>query len=131
MDSFKWKDGFNIGIAEIDEQHRSFLDCLNDCNALISISGKNASIDQSLIDRLRAYATMHFRFEEGLMEAKGYPEIAQQRKMHKYFESQVDELEASLSKQGNRSLESVLSFLRDWFLNHVIEQDKRFASYVK
>jgi len=130
MDSFKWKDGFNIGIAEIDEQHRSFLECLNDCNAQIS-SGKRGSIDRSLIDRLSAYAAMHFRFEESLMEAEGYPEIAQQRTMHKYFEAQVAELEASLSKQGGRSLESVLAFLRDWFLNHVIEQDKKFASYVR
>ena len=130
MDSFKWKDGFNIGITEIDEQHRSFLDCLNDCYSQIS-SEKRTSIDQSLIDRLSAYAAMHFRFEESLMEAKGYPEIAQQRKMHKYFESQVAELEASLSKQGGRSMESVLSFLRDWFLNHIIEQDKKFASYVR
>ena len=54
MDSFKWKDGFNIGITEIDEQHRSFLDCLNDCYSQIS-SEKRTSIDQSLIDRLSAY----------------------------------------------------------------------------
>ena len=130
MDSFKWKDGFNVGIAEIDEQHRSFLDCLNDCNALIS-SRKGASIDQCIIDRLRAYAAMHFKFEESLMEGRCYPEIEQQRKMHKYFESQVDELQSSLSAQGGRSLESVLSFLRDWFLNHVIDEDKKFASFLK
>jgi len=130
MDSFKWKDGFNIGIQEIDDQHRSFLDCLNDCSAQIS-RGKRNSIDRAIVDRLSAYAAMHFRSEENLMEAKGYPEIAQQRMMHKYFEAQVAELETSLSKQGGRPIESVLSFLRDWFLNHVIEQDKKFAAYVK
>ena len=130
MNSFKWKDGFNIGITEIDEQHRLFLTYLNDCNAQIS-SGKKTSIDQNLIDRLRAYAAMHFRFEESLMEVNGYPEIAQHRGMHQYFESQVAELEDSLSSRGGRSLESVLSFLRDWFLNHIIDQDKKYASYVR
>jgi len=130
MNLFKWKNGFDIGIAEIDEQHRSFLDCLNDCSAQI-VSEKKASIDQGLIDRLRAYAAMHFRFEENLMVAKGYPEIEQHRKMHEYFESQVAELEASITNQRGRSIESVLSFLRDWFLNHIIEQDKKYAPYVK
>jgi hemerythrin len=130
MDSFKWKENFNIGIEEIDNQHKSFLECLNDCCAQISIN-RGSLIDKSLIDKLSDYASTHFKFEENLMEFEGYPEIEQHRKMHQYFELQVAEMEISIADQEVRSLKSVLPFLRDWLLNHIIEQDKKFASYLK
>ena len=130
MDFFKWKDSFSIGIEEIDQQHMSFLEYLNECH--LKVSGtKGAEIGQSLIDALKVYAAEHFRFEEALMQAKGYPKLETQERQHKYFESQIAELETAKDEGSERTVESLLAFLRDWFLNHILEEDKDFASYVK
>jgi hemerythrin len=130
MAFYTWKDSFNIGIEEIDKQHRSFLDCLNDCHVQVS-GGKGAEIDSDLFDRLRDYAAKHFRFEEGLMQSNGYPEIDQQKKQHEYFESQLAELVAIQHGESGRTAESVLAFVRDWFLKHILDQDRKFVPYVK
>jgi hemerythrin len=127
MDSFTWKESFNTGIPEIDRQHQSFLDCLNDCGTWL-LEGKRGPDATELIGRLKAYAAMHFRFEEHYMEVHNYPGLEQQRRMHEYFETQVAELEASLSRPDARSLERFIPFLRDWLLTHILEQDKRILS---
>jgi len=130
MDFFKWKNSFSIGIKEIDQQHMSFLEYLNECHLEVS-GGKRSEIGQSLIDNLKAYATTHFRFEEALMQAKGYPKLKHQERQHKYFESQVAELETANAGRSERTAESLLAFLRDWFLKHILEEDKDFVPYVK
>ena len=130
MDFYKWKDSFNIRIADIDQQHRSFLELLNACHRQIS-SGKRVGSDAKVFDRLKAYATTHFRFEESLMQSIGFPEIEQHKKQHTYFESQVVELETAHYEGNDRTTESLLSFLINWFLKHILEQDKNYAPYVK
>ncbi len=92
MTFFKWKDSFNIGNDKIDQQHRSLLECLNDCYLQVSASNRS-EIDPSLIDRLKAYADTHFRHEESLLRAKGDPRLGGHEQQHKFFESQIAEFE--------------------------------------
>ena len=126
MDYFVWKDSFNIGIEEIDRQHRTFLEYLNDCYVLVS-GGRHADIDTAVFDRLKAYAATHFRYEEDMMRLMEHPELEQQKLQHKYFESQIEELETALSAGNEMRPDSILVFLRDWFLTHILEQDKKFT----
>jgi len=44
MAFFIWKDSFNIGIEEIDQQHREFMELLNECYEVVSLS-KKATLD--------------------------------------------------------------------------------------
>jgi hemerythrin-like metal-binding protein len=130
MTAYTWKQGFNIGIADLDQQHRTFVECLNDCIEQVA-RDRRTTIDRDLVERLKAYAAKHFRYEERVMHANNCPEIAEQQKMHAYFEAQVAELKASLSGPGGQPLESFLVFLRDWFLKHIVEQDRRLAAHMK
>ena len=130
MDFFIWKENFNIGIDEIDQQHKSFLNILNDCYLQLS-GNKKSVITGDLIDKLKSYAAMHFRYEEKMMELCQYIEIEQQKKQHKYFESQIAELEASGSEKREKPLDTILLFLRDWFLKHILEDDTKFAFFKK
>lgn len=127
MDQFMWKNIFNIGIADIDHQHREFMDLLNNFEQKRYIK-KESEIKQSMIDQLKLYATKHFRSEESMMKENVYPELEKQRQMHKYFETQISEMASSPEKL---SPNSVFTFMRDWFLNHIMEEDIRFAQYLK
>jgi hemerythrin len=125
MGFFIWKDSFNIGNAEIDLQHRSFLETLNEYYE-ITFGGKTDAVDKDLVNKLKAYAATHFRFEEDLMQSVGYKEIEQHRKKHRYFESLVLDFESANVKGKTQSLMSAVEFLRDWFLNHILDEDKKF-----
>jgi len=130
MSFFQWKDSFNIGNAEIDRQHRSFLEMLNEYYDSGSGSTKDHISDQ-LIVRIREYAAMHFLFEEQLMRESGYEGMEGQAQQHRYFESLVSDLEADRREGKSDDLKGVLSLLRDWFLRHILEEDKKFVSHLK
>ncbi len=129
MAFFQWKDSFNIGNDEIDRQHRSFLEMLNEYYDSGS-GGTKDSIDDRLIVCIREYAAMHFRFEEQLMREAGYTETEHQ-KQHYYFESLVSDLEANNREGKTNDLKRVLSLLKDWFLRHILEEDRKFVPHIK
>ena len=130
VEFFKWKESFNVGIEEIDRQHRSFLELLNDCYVKSSGLGRSR-IDPGMIAKLRDYATRHFRFEEEFMRFRSYPDMLSQEQQHRMFESLILKYEAGRAAGKDESIESVFTFLRDWFLNHILEEDKKIASFMK
>jgi hemerythrin len=130
MAFFLWKDSFSIGNDVIDRQHRLFLEMLNEYYDSGSGATKD-SIDDRLIVRIREYATMHFRFEEELMREAGYTETEHQQKQHVYFESLVSDLESSHRKGRTDDLKRLLTLLKDWFLQHILEEDMKFVPHIK
>jgi hemerythrin len=130
MAFFQWKDSFNIGNDIIDGQHRSFLEMLNEYYDSWS-GGTKDNIDDRLIVKIKDYAAMHFRFEEQLMREAGYIETEHQLKQHRYFESLVSELESKDREGKTDDLKRVLSLLKDWFLTHILEEDKKFVPHIK
>jgi len=127
MAFFTWKDEFSIGIDDIDIQHRTFLGYLNECYDAVTIE-KQTDISQELIDKLKTYAKEHFSFEEDIMQISGFPESEKHQAMHRYFENQILQLESSPDTTGSTgNAQGVLTMLRDWFLNHILEEDKKLA----
>ena len=129
MKFFEWKDSFNIGNVELDRQHRSFLEMLNEYYDCTTGCTKDV-IDDQLIMRIKDYAAMHFRFEEQLMKDAGYRETAHQQEQHRYFESLVSNLASHHEDGQSEDLKSILSMLKDWFLCHILEEDKKFVPHI-
>ena len=129
MAFFKWKDSFNIGNTTVDQQHRSFMEIINE--VYNSVFGSSTDgVRKDLVDSLKSYAAMHFRTEEDLMESVDYEDLERHREQHRYFESLVSELEAHHVTGEAEALKKTLPFLRDWLLGHILEQDKKLASYL-
>ena len=130
MDHFMWKDDFNIGVDVIDDQHKLFLDYVNECYNAACRDSQRQVTDATIYD-LKVYAADHFLFEEGLMKEKGYPDLENHIKQHMYFKSQVAELEKANAERSKRTVESLLQFLREWFLEHILDHDKKLAAFLK
>ena len=91
-------------------------------------AGKKETVDQELIEKLKNYVIKHFRFEEGIMRSKGYDGIKHHQKQHRYFESVVQDFESAHQNGKDEKLSSALMLLRDWFLNHILDEDRKFFS---
>jgi len=128
MEFFTWKESFKVGIDELDRQHRTFLDYLNECYEHVSA---HAGLDPDMIEKLKRYAAVHFKREEELLRFSSYSDMESQEKQHIYFESKIRELEAALKTGKSKSIESVFEFMRDWFLNHILQEDKKFVKLIK
>jgi hemerythrin-like metal-binding protein len=116
-------------VEHLDEQHRVIFDSMN--RMYDSLGSKNASqtIDQTLLE-LRDFAQTHFNDEENLFVSLDYPDLDRHKAMHRYFVSQLGEFHHSQSESGIALNSSLLQFLRDWFLNHILQEDRKYRNFL-
>jgi hemerythrin len=129
MAFFQWKTGFDIGVAEIDRQHREFLECLNEVYDEAAAAGK-AGIGKASVERLKRSARKHFEYEERLIQVARYAESEFQAQQHYVFNSRLLELEDERVSSDIEKLNVLLAMLRDWFLNHILQEDTKFVPFV-
>jgi hemerythrin-like metal-binding protein len=129
MDSFVWKPAFNTGLAEIDSQHRVLVDLLNECDQ--TARRRAGGLDPATVARLKAYVVDHFVLEESRMAAAGFENLARHRAQHQYFATRMAELETPASHANPDQLASLVAFLRDWFVHHVLGDDRQYVSCLK
>lgn len=130
MAVYEWKKEFTTFLDDIDAQHKIFLSYINQCHNAIT-KNKQTGIPPDLIRRLKKYAEIHFSYEEQMMEFHGFPELAKQKAMHKQFTDDILKLEkALLAGESTTTLMGVLGMMRDWFINHIIEEDRKLGRYL-
>lgn len=130
MALFKWKDKFKIMVPDIDAQHQIFMGYINQCHEAV---GKNRQmgIPPDLIKKLKKYAEIHFSYEERMMDLNGFPELEKHQELHQYFTDEILKLETSrLAGKSGTDLKNVLAMMQDWFLNHILIEDKKLALYL-
>jgi HAD superfamily hydrolase (TIGR01509 family) len=130
MAHIQWKDRYNIGYKDIDAQHRVLLDLLNDLVDLIDGGGSPEQVS-SIFQRLCGYALTHFTNEERYMKAAGYPGLAHQESEHASFVHQLLAFNQAYDPSDPRLLEETQSFLRNWYLDHILRSDMGYVPFLK
>jgi hemerythrin len=118
-----WRDAFVLGIPDMDADHQRLLELLNDLYAT-TMRGEHRRF--SARGALLARATCHVLSEEKVMEDAGYPHLAGERKEHAWFLQRlhvVDLWDPELAAE-------TISFLRKWFVDHVVRREKAFATWL-
>jgi hemerythrin-like metal-binding protein len=129
MNPFKWKDSFSVGIKEMDDQHKDFFDILNRLGETAG-GNKGMEVVGPVLRQLDEYCRHHFAEEENWLKIVGYPGLQYQKKQHEFFISQVTELQDKFSKGDSNIPMSTLEFLRDWLLNHILDIDKKYETFM-
>ena len=126
---FKWRNDFSVGIKELDDQHRSFFEILN---RLAEAAGgtKGMVVVGPVLRELKEYSLHHFTEEENWLKVIGFPGLKHQEIQHEFFISQVTDLQDRYSKGDGNIPISTLEFLRDWLLNHILENDKKYGTFM-
>jgi len=126
---FKWKNDFSVGIKELDDQHKSFFDILN---RLAEAAGgnKGMGVVGPVLRELMEYSRHHFTEEENWLKIIEYPGLQYQEKQHEFFISQVTDLQDRYSQGDVNIPRSTVEFLRDWLLSHILENDKKYGTFM-
>ena len=85
MEPIQWSEKFSVGVEELDQQHQQIIKMLN---RLISTRGTTDTRSETISDKLLAmtrYAQKHFKAEENLLKAYGYPGLEEQREEHRAY----------------------------------------------
>lgn len=125
----EWKKDYSLGVEEIDHQHEYFLHLIHRFDKRL-----NQDLDDHLVirhlDEIMLYTKFHFCSEENLMILHAYPDIEEHKELHiEIIQNLTNNL--TLYKSNKIDLESLVSFLVDWFINHTIQEDKKFANFIK
>ena len=129
MTFMPWTQALEVGIAEIDEQHRWLVD---QTNALHDALQGGASREQvgELLEGLMDYVMNHFIVEENLFIRLGYPETEAHQAQHNLFSGQVMSLLAR-HDCGEEVGADALELLKDWLVHHILKVDKAYVEFFR
>ena len=131
MDFLAWNEKFSVSVDSIDDQHRKLFGITNRLNESVKTKTSKDAISV-LISELEAYTRVHFSAEERIWKSYNYPELVSHKKMHKYFTDELANIKQSFSQDVfSSSPQSLLNFLRDWLIQHILGEDKKIKYLVQ
>lgn len=127
-----WDDSFVLGIDEIDEQHRTIVEQFTSFSEAIQ-AGTAKEVLTETAHFLVQYAQKHFVTEEGYMQKYEYPRIDEQRREHREFTADAEELVKKIEEEGaSRELAAALTGkMVRWVIQHIRNHDRDMVNYVK
>jgi len=124
-----WSDKISTGIDMVDGDHQILVMLINRCIEAIKI-GEQHDLLSDILGELLDYISYHFQREEVIMVVCDYPKIERHKEEHRRLLAKVTQLIKSYG-EGELSNQSLLKFIRDWFVNHITNdrQDRDLMPY--
>lgn len=130
--TYQWSPRLSVGDEAIDRQHQEFFARIK-AFMVGSETARWEELDE-LHGFLRDYALRHFKEEEDLMAAVGYPNRAAHMRMHDHFrESLADCMERyAADEEPNRATLKCLGLLLGrWLVEHVGRVDLELSFFLQ
>jgi len=126
VDVITWKPEYEIGIQEIDEQHKKLVALINNFYTTLVRKGSNEEVAQVIFEVID-YTKVHFAIEECLLRMFEYEDYENHKKGHDVFVERVLAIDKRF-RGGDASVSMELfSLLRDWLIQHIQEKDTQYA----
>ncbi|MBK5278533.1 MAG: hemerythrin family protein [Bacteroidia bacterium] len=123
-----WKDSFDIGVPEMDYQHKLFVSYINELHKSIQFGYSKLNVVITL-KKLADYIEVHFVEEEKLLISINYPMLEVQIKQHAYFISELASMKNTYMSK-TQTANNMLIFMKDWFLHHITTEDIKYAEFI-
>jgi len=130
MDIIKWRDSYETGIRSIDMQHQKLIELINDLYKVLRNEKSNELIEEVLIE-LTTYAEKHLQEEEGVLEDHGYKEYENHIAIHQSYRDKLASLIAESKKNHDEAVKNTYVFLRQWWMGHIVAEDKKYGEFLK
>mgnify|MGYP003574381952 CR=1 FL=1 len=137
----EWRETWTLEVGFMDEDHRALavmLNCLaRDYGVDPPVLGNpirrpDAPSLQEALEELVGHTRAHFQREEEVMRIDGYPGLADHKSEHDLLLAELSMLARGLRQSGRQWLDrDLLDSLKDWFLGHLLEQDRELADFLK
>ena len=124
-----WSEKISVGIGVIDTEHQDIFDAINDLHIAV-ISHEDRESVRLLLSRVVEGTRAHFASEQSLMEIVRYNGKALHALKHQHLLDQMDAFAARYNR-GVELNEHSLTFLRDWFIPHILDADKNFGLWYR
>lgn len=128
-----WRDDMNVGVEEIDNQHKYLVCLINTIEAGVNCNlGKKLFVEQ--LSQLEAYTHFHFDREEKFQIEKLFPHSESNKTEHKQLIKRLEEIIENL-KSGEdtllrqKDIGNLFEVLREWLLDHILVEDMKMKDF--
>jgi hemerythrin len=130
MALIEWTTALELGLPEIDAQHRRLVAITNDLDDAMR-RGKGRYALSNILDALSSYTATHFQTEEGYFSRCAYPGAGDHVREHNDFVSRVYNFWLEFAG-GRKDLSAdMMDFLSGWLQQHIMIRDRKFVDYLK
>lgn len=129
---FEWNSSYELGIPEIDLQHKKLISISNDLYDVATKGGDNLKLNMSkVLKSLTDYTVYHFSSEEKFQAKYGYAGVSMHKLAHDQFVSEVQNQIAQLDSGSQEDALRFYDYIANWILTHIAKADKIWANFVK
>jgi len=93
MSFMDWQTDYQVGVAEIDSQHKRLMEMVNSLHEAMK-SGSGKTLIPKILNEMVEYTASHFSTEERLMQEIRYPEYPLHKRQHEELTLQVLQIRA-------------------------------------
>jgi hemerythrin-like metal-binding protein len=130
MGLIRLEDDQRVNIREIDSQHETLIELINQLHKAMTQGGQQALLDE-LITALVEHTRTHFLYEEQLMLEHRYPGYARHKQEHDRLIRHIIDL-AERYQSGDLLLSfAVMVDLKGWALVHIEKFDIALGGFLQ
>ena len=129
MEAIHWSEKFSVGVKELDEQHRQIIEMLNRLISTPEARDANSETVSEILTAMTRYSLEHFKTEEGLMKAHGYPNLEEHRQEHIAYRRKAIDF-STAATLGIESVPQILiDYLSEWWMHHILDEDMKYKPF--
>lgn len=129
MALLEWTEALQLGLADIDTQHKKLVDTINQLDDAINAGQDSVALGGILGDLLE-YAKTHFEYEENMLKDKNYKPYAAHKAEHDALTEKLGFMQQAFMANQAPDSQQVLMFLKIWLEEHIMETDKAYVAFV-
>jgi hemerythrin-like metal-binding protein len=120
-----WKKFYTVNDPVLDSEHKQIIEYINELYTAMN-GPTDSSAKKRVVENLVQYTITHFDHEENFMKEAGYPDLIAHKALHDNMRRRTIGLRTHLTAVTARD---VLVFLKDWWLDHIQAEDKKYSLY--
>lgn len=125
-----WKEEYTVNISIIDEQHKKFLDIINELKVIINTNSCTSKASK-IFFQIAYHIDHYFIKEEIYFKDCKYPNFEQHKIDHNQFIDKIIKFQKDLENNKQNVCLDLYKYLEDWFDEHILKYDKEAVDFLK
>jgi len=130
MSVIKWRDSYNTGVSQFDQEHHKIIELID--AMYVALRDKlDREVTEKVCREAIVYTEQHFANEEQALISINYPDLEEQMTEHSRMKKEVVKFQELIASNYTEGATGLYHFLRDWLINHILVIDKKYGPYLQ
>ena len=124
MTLLKWTKAFNVGIEEVDAEHKELIELINGLHDVMQVGADYVQVVE-LLGEIYSQIATHFAHEEKIMRYARYALYDEHKEDHETLLDDLREIMDEVEADGTFDAIALSADLNRWFMDHFHTHDAK------